>query len=149
MLFGHLYVFGAFTYSLWSFAVAPIGMVLSMLLNYACMCAHSLSCVLLFATLWTVGHQASLSMKLSSQEYWNGLPFPFPGHLPNPEIKPASLVFADGFFTTSTNTGGLDWEFGIGRCKILHLEWINNKILMYSKGNYIQYPLINHNGKEY
>ena len=44
--------------------------------------------------------------------------------------------------------GGKDWEFGISRCKLLHLEWINKKVLMYSTGNYIQYPVINHNGKE-
>ena len=44
---------------------------------------------------------------------------------------------------------GMDWEFGIGRCKLLHLEWINCKLLMYSTGNYIQYPVISHNGKEY
>ena len=43
---------------------------------------------------------------------------------------------------------GMDWEFGVGRCKLLHLEWINNKVLMYSTGNYVQYPVINHNGKE-
>ena len=29
---------------------------------------------------------------------------------------------------------GIDWEFGIGRCKLLHLEWINNKALLYSQG---------------
>ena len=43
----------------------------------------------------------------------------------------------------------MDWEFGVSRCKLLHLEWINNKILIYSTGNYIQYPGINHNRKEY
>ena len=43
----------------------------------------------------------------------------------------------------------MDWEFGVGRCKLLHLEWIYNKVLMYSTGNYTQYPVINHNGKEY
>ena len=42
---------------------------------------------------------------------------------------------------------GMDWEFGVGRCKLLHLEWIN-KVLLYSTGNYTQYPGINHNGKE-
>ena len=42
---------------------------------------------------------------------------------------------------------GMDWEFGVGRCKLLHLEWINNKVLLYSTGNYIQCPGINHNGK--
>ena len=45
--------------------------------------------------------------------------------------------------------GGLDWEFGISRCKLLYIEWINNKVLLSSTGNYIQYPVINHNGKEY
>ena len=35
------------------------------------------------------------------------------------------------------------------RCKLVHTEWINNKVLLYSTGNYIQYPVINHNGKEY
>ena len=45
--------------------------------------------------------------------------------------------------------GGMDWEFGISRCKLLHIEWVNNKVLLYSTGNYIQHPVINHNGKEY
>ena len=43
---------------------------------------------------------------------------------------------------------GLDCEFGAGRYKLLHLEWINNKVLMSSTGNYNQYLLINHNGNE-
>ena len=42
-----------------------------------------------------------------------------------------------------------DWEFGISRCKLLYRGWINNKVLVYSTGNYIQHPVINHNGKEY
>ena len=37
------------------------------------------------------------------------------------------------------------WDLGISRCKLLYLEWINNKVLLYSTGNYIQYPVINHN----
>ena len=44
-----------------------------------------LSRVRLFATPWTVAHQASLSMGFSRQEYWNGVPLPSPGDLPNPE----------------------------------------------------------------
>ena len=44
--------------------------------------------------------------------------------------------------------GDIDWEFGISRCKLLHIEWINSKILLYSTGNYIQYLGLNHNGKE-
>ena len=50
----------------------------------------SLSRVLLFVTPWTVAHQAPLSMEFSRQEYWNGLPFPSPGDLPNPGIEPES-----------------------------------------------------------
>ena len=45
--------------------------------------------------------------------------------------------------------GGNDWEFGISRCKLLYRGWINSKVLLYGTGNYIQYPVINHNGKEY
>ena len=41
-------------------------------------------------TLWTVTHQAPLSMGFSRQEYWSGLPFPSPGDLPNPGIEPRS-----------------------------------------------------------
>ena len=44
----------------------------------------------LFATPWTVAHQAPLSMGFSRQEYWSGLPCPFPGVLPNPGSKPRS-----------------------------------------------------------
>ena len=43
---------------------------------------------------------------------------------------------------------GLDWEFGVNRCTLLYIEWIN-KVLLYSIKNYIQYPVINHKGKEY
>ena len=37
----------------------------------------------------------------------------------------------------------------MGRCKILQIEWMNNKVLLYSTENYFQYYLINHNGKEH
>ena len=51
---------------------------------------------------WTVAHQAPLSMAFSRQENWSGFPFPPPGDLPYPGIKPTSLMspaLADGFFT--------------------------------------------------
>ena len=51
-----------------------------------------------FATLWTVAHQAPLSMGFPRQEYWSCLPLPSPGHLPNPGIKPASPELAGRFF---------------------------------------------------
>ena len=44
----------------------------------------------LFATLWAVARQAPLSMGFPRQEYCNGLPFPSPGDLPHPGIKPES-----------------------------------------------------------
>ena len=51
-----------------------------------------LSCVLLLATPWTSAYQASLSKEFSRQEYSGGLPFPFPGAIPNPGIEPDSLL---------------------------------------------------------
>ena len=42
------------------------------------------------ATLWTVAHQAPLSMGFSRQGYSSGLPFPFPGDLPDPGIEAGS-----------------------------------------------------------
>ena len=45
--------------------------------------------------------------------------------------------------------GGMDGVFGINKCKLLYMEGINSKVLLYSTGNYIQYPVINRNGKEY
>ena len=63
------------------------------------------SCVPLFAIPWTVARQAPLSLGFSRQGYWSGLPFPPPGDLPHPGIKPASLMshaLASRFFTTST-----------------------------------------------
>ena len=45
--------------------------------------------------------------------------------------------------------GGMNWEFGVSRCKLVYTGWINNKVLLYHMGNHIQYPVINHNGKEY
>ena len=49
------------------------------------------SSVWLFVTLWIVTRQTSLSLGFSRQEYWSGLPFPSPGDLPYPGIKPTPL----------------------------------------------------------
>ena len=52
----------------------------------------------LFATPWTVAHQAPPSMGFSRQEYWSGLPFPSPGDIPDPGIEPMSPALrADAF----------------------------------------------------
>ena len=78
-----------------------------------CMLRH-LSCVLLFATLWTVSCQAPLSMGFSWQEYWSGLSCPPPGDLPDPGTEPASfksLALAGRFFTTSTTWDALELPY--------------------------------------
>ena len=63
----------------------------------------SVMCPAVFDPMETVAHQVPLSMGLSRQEYWSGLPFPPPGDLPDPEIEPASPVspaLAGRIFTT-------------------------------------------------
>ena len=57
---------------------------------YAVTCCFSR--VQLYVTPWSVAHQAPLSMGFSRHKYWNGLPCPPPGDLPNPGIEPASPV---------------------------------------------------------
>ena len=68
-------------------------------------CVLAQSFVSYSAILWTIAHQALLSMGFSRQEYRSGLPCPPPGAVPNPWIKPMSPALAGRFFTTS-NT----WE---------------------------------------
>ena len=53
-----------------------------------------------FATPWTVAHQGPLSMGFPRQEYWSEFPFTSTGDLPDPGIKPLSLILAGRFFTT-------------------------------------------------
>ena len=43
---------------------------------------------------------------------------------------------------------GMEWEVGVSRCKLLYIEWLDNKILLYNTKNYIQYLMINHDEKE-
>ena len=59
-----------------------------------------LSHVRLFATPWTAAYQAPPSMGFSRQEYWSGLLFPSPGHLPCPGIKPVFPSLTGGFSTS-------------------------------------------------
>ena len=60
-----------------------------------CIYVCVLSCSVVFnsANSWTVAQQAPLSMGFSRKEYWSGLPFPSPGDLPDPGIKPRSGEF--------------------------------------------------------
>ena len=78
--------------------------------KFACMLSR-FSRVQLFVTLWTVARQAPLSIGFSMQ-YWSGLPCPPPGDLPDPGIKPISLLspaLTGRFFSTSAT-----WEAMIG-----------------------------------
>ena len=43
----------------------------------------------------------------------------------------------------------MEWEVGVSRSDLLYLECINNKVLLYSIENYMEYPVIKHNGKEH
>ena len=54
------------------------------------------------ATPWTVADLTPLSMGFPRQEYWSGLPFPSPGSIPDPGIKPMLPALADKFFTTES-----------------------------------------------
>ena len=60
------------------------------------MCA----CVCVCVCVCVIAHQAPLSMEFSRQEYWRGLPFPFPGDLPDSGMEPPSPALAGGFFKT-------------------------------------------------
>ena len=79
----------------------------------------SLSCVRLFSTPWTAAYQALPSMGFSRQEYWNGLPFPSPGDLLDPGIKPGSPAFQADTLTSEPrnfmlrpNDILIDWHLG-------------------------------------
>ena len=78
-----------------------------------CMHAYMLSRVRLFATPWTVARQAPLAMKFSRQGYCNESSFPPPGDLPDPGIKPESLVspaLSGRFFTTAPSGKSKIWN---------------------------------------
>ena len=54
------------------------------------------------------------------------------------------LVVANG----EGERSGMDWGFGFSRCKVLHLEWISNEVLLYSSGNHIQSLGIDSDGRK-
>ena len=99
---------------------------------YVSVCAKSLHKVLLFVTLWTLAQQAPLSTGFSRQERWGGLPWPPPGDLPDPGIKPKSPTApacrqvlyrwatreAQSNSLRSLGTESLTWW----RTEVLHLE---------------------------
>ena len=110
----------------------------------SCMCSH----VWLFAIPWAVAIQAPLFMGLSQQEYWSGLPFPSPGDLPHPVIKPLSPVapcIAGRFFT--------HWIIGkapslspvLVKYISLHKEWDINVVM---RSNIIEARIIKNKQKK-
>ena len=74
------------------------------------MCAQALSCVLSFATPWTVVRQASLSREFSRQDDWSGLLFPSPGGLPHPGIEPPSPALAGSLFKPPEKPNGISGQ---------------------------------------
>ena len=110
--------------------VTYIKIIYSMLLFY------SLSWVQLFATPWTIAHQAPLSLGFSRQEYCSGLPFPPPGDLPGLGIETASPSLAGRCFTTEPPGASTyinfsfftnQW-FRIDEYIFLFLEWGNLRL---------------------
>ena len=76
----------------------------------------SLSRVQLFATLWTVAHQALLSLGFPRQEYWSGFPFPSPEDLPDPGIEPTSPIGRRVLYCWATREAHhliSAWYFGV------------------------------------
>ena len=76
-----------------------------------------------FVNSWTIAHQAPLFMGLPRQEYWSGLPFPSPGDLPDPRIKPSSPALAGELFTTEP-PGKPKWVLNIYKilCNLMQFK---------------------------
>ena len=67
---------------------------------FLCVVVQLLRCIRLFGDPMDCSPPAPLSIVFPGQEYWSGLPFPSPGDLPDPGIKPASLMLPGGFLLT-------------------------------------------------
>ena len=90
----------------------------------------SLSRVRLFATPWTVAHQAPPSMGFTRQEYWSGLPFPSPGDRPNPGIEPSSPALQADALTSELPGKHLnpDWFWQIIPLKHFAKSHLNSSV---------------------
>ena len=69
---------------------------------HVCVNVQSLNHIWLFATLWTLGHLVPLSMGFSRQEYWSGLPWPFPRDLPNLGLELGLLHYRYSLYVWAT-----------------------------------------------
>ena len=105
--------------SIWKFSILSA--------QFCCAGLNCFSRVWLCVTLWTIACQALLSMGFSRQEYWSGLLCLSARNLPNPGIKPASLMspaLAGGFFTNSTT-----WEAPSGRLPMFYPFFLNKDLV--------------------
>ena len=103
----------------------------------------SLSCVWFFVISWTVALQAPLSMEFSRQEYWSGLPFPFPGGLPDPGIEPGPLAFqADSLPSEPQGKSNeVNWDINISGENAFRLSaWHTSSIAHYSHPQWLPRP---------
>ena len=102
------------------------------------MCAKLLQLYLTLWDLWTIACQAPLSKGFSRQEYWDGLPCPPPGSLPNSGIKPRSPALAGGFFTTSAT-----WEAWSRRdCQSALCQLLSALNDLYAKVAYLEQHIL-------
>ena len=92
----------------------------------------SLSCVQLFVTLWTLAHQAPISMKFSKQEYWKEQPFPSPGDLPDPEIEPRSPALQADSLPSEPHLASLPFPFSTGKHQFIIYICESVFLLLYS-----------------
>ena len=100
-----------------------------------------LSHVWLFAIPWTVARQ-TLSMEFSRQEYWSGLSFPSPGHLPNPGVKPTSPTFQ--MDSSSLNHQGSPENIKLGQLCEFSSNLLKSCLCNYSLSNEMIFPLWKH-----
>ena len=84
----------------------------------------------ILATPWTVACRAPLSMGFPRQEYWNGLPFPSPGNLPNPESNPGLLHYRQILYQLSYQ--GSPWEKEMGEIWVWGLRSVNSVVSYWS-----------------
>ena len=87
----------------------------------------SFSHVRLFATPWTVAHQAPLSMEFSRQEYWSGVPFPSPEDLPNTGIEPGSPTLQADTLPSEPPEGSSNPKWGGAGRKGVYIKNYHNR----------------------
>ena len=110
--------------------------MLLLLLSHSVVSAYSV-------TPWTVARQAPLSTGFPRQEYWSGLPFPFPGDFSDPGTEPASPAVAGRFFTAE--------PLGkpIHMLTLMHIRLRTKSVnlmgsIRLQRTDYFCFPLLNH-----